>query len=111
MIRMNVGRNGPCPCGSGRKYKKCCLNADKDEGVLPSSNAASDVMASLLQEVEGHQFESHEELQAFVDAIMQRENQAPQKHFDGLSPDIIHHFIYKPFDFAAVCYFPGKTCR
>ena len=19
------GRNGPCPCGSGRKYKKCCL--------------------------------------------------------------------------------------
>lgn len=21
-----VGRNDPCPCGSGRKYKKCCLN-------------------------------------------------------------------------------------
>jgi hypothetical protein len=20
-----VGRNDPCPCGSGRKYKKCCL--------------------------------------------------------------------------------------
>jgi uncharacterized protein len=19
------GRNDPCPCGSGRKYKKCCL--------------------------------------------------------------------------------------
>jgi uncharacterized protein YecA (UPF0149 family) len=19
-----VGRNEPCPCGSGRKYKKCC---------------------------------------------------------------------------------------
>jgi uncharacterized protein YecA (UPF0149 family) len=19
-----VGRNDPCPCGSGRKYKKCC---------------------------------------------------------------------------------------
>jgi len=19
-----VGRNAPCPCGSGRKYKKCC---------------------------------------------------------------------------------------
>ncbi len=19
-----VGRNGPCPCGSGKKYKKCC---------------------------------------------------------------------------------------
>src|SRR3989304_817059 len=22
-----VGRNAPCPCGSGRKYKKCCLTA------------------------------------------------------------------------------------
>jgi hypothetical protein len=22
-----VGRNEPCPCGSGRKYKKCCLHA------------------------------------------------------------------------------------
>jgi hypothetical protein len=21
-----VGRNDPCPCGSGKKYKKCCLN-------------------------------------------------------------------------------------
>ncbi|MBV9078306.1 MAG: DUF1186 domain-containing protein [Methylobacteriaceae bacterium] len=23
----DVGRNDPCPCGSGRKYKKCCLTA------------------------------------------------------------------------------------
>ncbi len=23
----NVGRNDPCPCGSGRKFKKCCLPA------------------------------------------------------------------------------------
>ena len=23
-----VGRNDPCPCGSGKKFKKCCLNAD-----------------------------------------------------------------------------------
>jgi hypothetical protein len=22
----NVGRNDPCPCGSGRKFKKCCLD-------------------------------------------------------------------------------------
>ena len=23
--RAKVGRNDPCPCGSGKKYKKCCL--------------------------------------------------------------------------------------
>ena len=24
-VGRNVGRNDPCPCGSGRKFKKCCL--------------------------------------------------------------------------------------
>ncbi len=24
-----VGRNDPCPCGSGKKYKKCCLDAQR----------------------------------------------------------------------------------
>jgi uncharacterized protein len=24
--RPKVGRNDPCPCGSGKKFKKCCLN-------------------------------------------------------------------------------------
>jgi uncharacterized protein len=25
-LERKVGRNDPCPCGSGNKYKKCCLN-------------------------------------------------------------------------------------
>jgi tetratricopeptide (TPR) repeat protein len=24
-IMKNIGRNDPCPCGSGKKYKQCCL--------------------------------------------------------------------------------------
>lgn len=24
-MNKNVGRNDPCPCGSGKKYKQCCL--------------------------------------------------------------------------------------
>jgi len=23
-----VGRNQPCPCGSNKKFKKCCMNTD-----------------------------------------------------------------------------------
>ncbi len=30
MAADKVGRNDPCPCGSGRKYKQCCAN--KAEG-------------------------------------------------------------------------------
>ncbi len=29
-----IGRNDPCPCGSGLKYKKCCLK----KGIVPISN-------------------------------------------------------------------------
>ena len=29
-----VGRNDPCPCGSGKKYKNCCML--KDQGNTPS---------------------------------------------------------------------------
>ena len=28
---MKIGRNQLCPCGSGLKYKKCCLNKTKEE--------------------------------------------------------------------------------
>ena len=24
-----AGRNDPCPCGSGKKYKRCCLDRDR----------------------------------------------------------------------------------
>ena len=24
-----IGRNDPCPCGSGKKYKKCCMASDE----------------------------------------------------------------------------------
>ncbi len=37
---MKTGRNDPCPCGSGKKYKYCCLGAENganstDDGLPP----------------------------------------------------------------------------
>ena len=31
---MKLGRNDPCHCGSGKKYKKCCM--EKDEAARPA---------------------------------------------------------------------------
>jgi hypothetical protein len=28
-----VGRNDPCPCGSGKKYKKCCEAKQSRKGL------------------------------------------------------------------------------
>lgn len=33
-----VGRNDPCPCGSGKKYKSCCLQ--KETSSTPSYTSA-----------------------------------------------------------------------
>jgi tetratricopeptide (TPR) repeat protein len=30
-----TGRNRPCPCGSGKKYKLCCLPADEPRQAAP----------------------------------------------------------------------------
>lgn len=29
-MNKKIGRNDPCPCGSGKKYKKCCIDKDLD---------------------------------------------------------------------------------
>lgn len=29
-----VGRNDPCPCGSGKKYKSCCLQKQQPRGTV-----------------------------------------------------------------------------
>ncbi len=31
-VGLKVGRNDPCPCGSGKKYKKCCLPKEQAVG-------------------------------------------------------------------------------
>lgn len=35
-----IGRNEPCPCGSGKKYKHCCMQKERVLGMLPTENHA-----------------------------------------------------------------------
>jgi tetratricopeptide (TPR) repeat protein len=37
-----VGRNQPCPCGSGKKYKQCCLATDEAATVAASEQQRRD---------------------------------------------------------------------
>lgn len=38
--QQKAGRNDPCPCGSGKKYKKCCINSP-GRGLDPTTPAQS----------------------------------------------------------------------
>jgi hypothetical protein len=54
---MKVGRNDPCHCGSGKKYKKCHLAADEAAETAAyaakAAEAAANAAAAAKEEAEG----------------------------------------------------------
>ncbi len=48
-----IGRNEPCPCGSGKKYKRCCMAADQKK-LSRSSHVAGKSLDDLAKEREQH---------------------------------------------------------
>lgn len=49
----SIGRNDPCPCGSGKKYKNCCMRKDRLEAARTTSVRGEEaaLYASLAQYV------------------------------------------------------------
>src|SRR5215475_9212781 len=45
----NIGRNDPCHCGSGKKYKRCCLDKDEAAGREVLSSRVTPPILSLGQ--------------------------------------------------------------
>ncbi|WP_300667859.1 SEC-C metal-binding domain-containing protein [Desulfoluna sp.] len=48
---MKIGRNAPCPCGSGKKYKKCCMMKKTTESLTHSilMRTSNEVIPILLE--------------------------------------------------------------
>ena len=77
-----VGRNDPCPCGSGKKYKKCCMHNSPQEESRPRLSPR-------------FRFESgsYGGVGSFVPSIACLEQTAPNKwdyYFVLVDPDRVH---------------------
>ncbi len=63
---MKLGRNEPCHCDSGKKYKKCCLKADEKQRRQTSNEAISSTLDNSAtiesRDIEFRDIESREEL-------------------------------------------------
>lgn len=92
---MKISRNEPCPCGSGKKYKKCCLEMEQSS---PSGEGMEDVFAELRQALEEQEFASLEEANAFLANRVRQQGQTSLSDFDGLSPEQMHRFLHFPFE-------------
>ena len=89
-----IGRNEPCPCGSGKKFKHCCL--DKENGTTSSHGAAG--MSEVLREaLKGRHFNSLEEAQVLLDQIVRQQNRRQLGEFHGLSPEQMYQILNFPF--------------
>lgn len=102
IVMSSPGRNDPCPCGSGQKYKKCCYlreagPAANEPGFLPGLESMG-VSGELEAALRGREFSSLEEVQAFADAFMNRRNRASAAGFHGLSPDQMFNMLRRPFE-------------
>jgi hypothetical protein len=50
----NIGRNAPCPCGSGKKYKHCCGKPSSSDQPNPEALAKVHLLLAR-QEAREHQ--------------------------------------------------------
>ncbi len=98
---MKIGRNVPCPCGSGKKYKKCCMDTDS---TTPMQNMKEDIHNLLGS----RDFESMEEVQDVLDTYSAQANHAPSEDFHGLSADQMYHFLHLPFESPELITFPQQ---
>jgi hypothetical protein len=67
-----TGRNDPCPCGSGNKYKKCCLAKDEATGrerlaAAVQPPASPPHLSSVAQEI-ARRLAVHDDTDELVDA-------------------------------------------
>ena len=83
---MKTGRNDACLCGSGKKYKHCCMNATSPE-FLPSENEENNIASGVSDEI-GDEMSQR----------MAKRNHQPNPDYCGLSPDRIHNWMYAPLD-------------
>jgi len=49
-MQQTLRRNDPCPCGSGKKYKRCCLKKEETQAVSDWSQAVPRAIKWLMAE-------------------------------------------------------------
>ena len=79
-----VARNDPCSCGSGKKYKQCCLK--RDEGLASSKRAETASIPTAIQEAtEHHQAGRLPQAETIYQKILQVEPDHPDAlHYLGV---------------------------
>lgn len=91
--KKNVGRNDPCPCGSGKKYKKCHLGKEytpgKKEGLisvivdfLSPQPFFKKMTEETIQKIFGHDLIEEKDFESVMEAVIFGGNYKGQTPFE-----------------------------
>jgi len=83
---MKIGRNDKCTCGSGKKYKNCCLNKLSEQPAA-SHEAKPEGSVHFLEK-----YNSTDLLQSVAGLSILRENHGKNYRFELITEEIITHF-------------------
>lgn len=87
-----IGRNDPCPCGSGKKYKKCCINLDKEfEFAQPKPNKRENKTFSFIESNNSHPL-----LNLIIGLQMQPNNHGKNVRMEELATHIVTNLNSNP---------------
>src|SRR4051794_9333594 len=97
MPRGKLSRNAPCPCGSGKKYKVCCLRkgiefTEDEAGTVRQSIPMTDDMAEVLQI----------QRQKFIDRFGREPGPDDPIFFDLPHPEHVEHMMAEDMKAAGI---------
>ncbi len=102
---MKTGRNAPCPCGSGKKYKKCCMNKEKapEDLLWHRLGDAHDRLVNDLLKYTRDSFSDAVFPVAMDEFLMWPEDENPRdligNHLQLFFPWFFFNWTYDPEDF------------
>ncbi|MBU1341180.1 MAG: type I methionyl aminopeptidase [Proteobacteria bacterium] len=84
---VKIGRNNPCPCGSGEKYKNCCRNKKMEINIKEEYKRRYDIHLKEPHQIKG--------IKKCGDLLMSILNQVEKMIKPGLKTDDINTFVHK----------------
>ena len=89
-VIVKIGRNDPCSCGSGKKYKHCCMDS--------LSKQRTELLDDMAQVVAMNPNLSLDELNLVMQHKVQERNNRPHAELCGLTPTQMANWLYGPFN-------------
>jgi hypothetical protein len=96
-----TGRNDPCPCGSGRKFKRCCLGKDGSVGQPFTMAERESALTELFHFAHRPEFEAEHDVAdgEFWEDRLDDLSDEEAEELEALDPDERAYHLWFAFDF------------